>query len=349
MYGKRHWGDTSCGPARFLKRHFKLPAFLTTLIILLSGCAGVPSVLTPSSPPARQVVTLWWVMFGLAMVVLLVVIGYIILIVRRKDREEGLLLPENDAQARAVVTWAGAIVPAIIVVGLMAYVTYVQSQTAAPAEPYELTVEVRSHDWWWEVMYPGYDFETANEIHIPVGKPVKVRLTSADVIHSFWVPELQGKTDMMPGTVTTTWLQADEPGVYPGQCAEFCGMQHAKMKFLVIAQEAQDFENWLEQQQAPAAQAEGEDHRQGQQVFLESECIFCHTVRGTNATGEVGPDLTHLASRREIGAGTLPNTRGFLAGWIVNAQQFKLGNRMPPMPMEGQDLQIMLDYLTGLE
>jgi cytochrome c oxidase subunit II len=179
--------------------------------------------------------------------------------------------------------------------------------------------------------------------------PVAFTLYSEDVIHSFWVPQLHGKIDHMPGHETGIWLQADEPGVYRGQCGEYCGLQHARMHFLVIAHEQEEFDAWVAARQESPPQPEEDPALRGQQVFLGSACVYCHTVSGTNASGVLGPDLSDMAVRREIGAGTLPNSPGNLAAWIIDSQTIKPGNRMPPMPMAGPDLQALLAYMQTLE
>ncbi|HXW00915.1 MAG TPA: cytochrome c oxidase subunit II, partial [Anaerolineae bacterium] len=213
----------------------------------------------------------------------------------------------------------------------------------------EVIVEIEGNQWWWEVNYPLQEFTTANEIHIPVGPPVELKVTSIDVIHSFWVPELHGKIDLIPGQTNSFWLQADEPGVYYGECAEFCGIQHAKMALVVVAQPEAEFTAWLEQQQQPAAQITEATLLEGQQIFLGSACISCHTVKGTNATGDLGPDLTHLASRLTLAAGTLENNQNNLAGWIIDPQNIKPGNLMPSTDLSENELQALLAYLESLE
>jgi cytochrome c oxidase subunit 2 len=213
----------------------------------------------------------------------------------------------------------------------------------------EVIVEIVGHQWWWEVNYPLQGVTTANEIHIPVGYPIELKVTSADVIHSFWVPELHGKIDLIPGQTNSFWLQADEPGVYYGECAEFCGLQHAKMALVVVAQPEEAFVTWLEQQQQPATQVMDSTLVEGQQIFLGSACSQCHTINGTTATGDLGPDLTHLASRLTLAAGTLKNNQGNLAGWIINPQHLKPGNKMPPTNLTGPELQALLAYLESLE
>lgn len=309
------------------------------MLLFLSGCDI--RALDPAGPAASAIADLWWVMFASSLVIFVGVLVFLVLALRRRQSSEG----DGDQMGRRIVTFGGVLLPAVVVLGLMIYNTYITVYLEeAPTTP-ELNIAVHSHQWWWGVDYPGYGFTTANEIHIPVGRPVSITLQSEDVIHAFWVPELQGKRDMMPDHVGRIWLQADEPGTYLGQCAEFCGRQHAKMQFLVIALEPEEFEAWVDQQQQDP---ENDLISRGQQIFLGSECVYCHTIRGTNATGTLGPDLTNLANRRELGAGTLPNTRGHLAGWIIDSQQFKPGNLMPPMPMEGQELLDLLEYLETL-
>jgi cytochrome c oxidase subunit 2 len=215
-----------------------------------------------------------------------------------------------------------------------------------------LQIDVIGHQFWWEVTYPDVlasnQFTTANEIHIPVGRPVVLNLTSNDVIHSFWVPELHGKRDLIPAYGNKLTLRADRPGTYLGQCAEFCGYQHAKMRIVVIAEAPEQFAAWQNAQRQSARPPSNAAETRGQQVFLALSCLMCHTVQGTPAGGKVAPDLTHLASRNTIGAGILPNTREHLAAWILDPQVSKPGNKMPPNPMSSEDLQALLAYLGSL-
>jgi cytochrome c oxidase subunit 2 len=220
---------------------------------------------------------------------------------------------------------------------------------STPAQANELTLEVVAHQFWWEVRYPAQNVVTANEIHIPAGQPVDVRVTSADVVHSLWVPELAGKTDVIPGQTNDMWLQASQPGEYRGQCAEFCGLQHAHMAFLVIADQSDQFQQWMSNQQQVPPPPTDPTQQRGQQVFLGSACAYCHTIEGTNASGKIGPDLTHLASRKTLAAGTLPNGPGALGGWILNPQNLKPGNLMPATDLDSNDLQALLAYLDTLK
>jgi cytochrome c oxidase subunit 2 len=220
-------------------------------------------------------------------------------------------------------------------------------------DPNPLLLKVTARQWWWEVQYeeggPSEFVTDANEIHLPVGRTVAIDLHSPDVIHSFWVPNLHGKRDMIPGHPTRIFLRADEPGTYWGQCAEFCGYEHAKMRFAVIVEPPDQFKSWLEAQRKPAAPPQSDSERRGQQVFLGTTCIMCHTIQGTPARGTVGPNLTHIASRTRLAAGTLPNTRGHLAGWVADPQRIKPGVRMPMNPLSPEELRTLLDYLESLK
>jgi cytochrome c oxidase subunit 2 len=217
-----------------------------------------------------------------------------------------------------------------------------------------LRIDVTGHQWWWEVEYPDNAdpqniVTTANEIHVPVGRPVLIKMSSDDVIHSFWAPNLDGKKDLIPGHETRTWFRADTAGVYRGQCAEFCGHQHAKMAFFIVAEPKLEFEHWLEGQKGQASKPTDTLAQAGERVFLSGTCAMCHAIAGTGAGSKVGPDLTHLASRRTIAAGTLPNNTGNLAGWILDPQSIKPGAKMPPNQLDPQSLQALLAYLGTLK
>ncbi|HET6632400.1 MAG TPA: cytochrome c oxidase subunit II [Rhodanobacteraceae bacterium] len=224
---------------------------------------------------------------------------------------------------------------------------------ASPPGNPPITLDITGHQWWWEVKYeyygkPELTFVTANEIHLPVGQPVRVRLKTADVIHSFWVPKLAGKTDLIPGQTNIAWLEADKAGIYRGQCGEFCGLQHAHMALYVVAQPAQAFRSWWDHQLSLATVPATAKALHGSQVF-QSRCAICHTVRGLGGSqGGMGPDLTHLMSRRTIAAGTLPNKVGYLAAWISNAQAIKPGAGMPTESLSSEQLQALLAYVQSL-
>ena len=219
--------------------------------------------------------------------------------------------------------------------------------------PDALMIQVTGYQWWWNVEYlhsvPSQRVITANELHLPVGRPYAFRLKSGDVIHSFWVPNLHGKMDLVPGRENWTWVRVDRPGVFRGQCAEFCGLQHAHMALTVIAESSDDFERWLSGQRATAPPPSTPQQSRGLDIVERGPCALCHTIRGTQAGGRTAPDLTHFATRSTIAAGTAPNTRGYVAGWIADPQHLKPGAKMPPTGLNGDDLQAVLAYLETLK
>ncbi len=316
---------------------------LLPIIGLLAGCtAATPSTLSPAGPAAGQIARLWWVLLTIATIVFLIVMGLLAYALWRRRTGASAI-----GNGRTFVTVAGGLLPAVVLVGLMIYTVGVQNALSRPNEA-AYVIQIIGHQWWWEVHYPDEGVVTANEIHIPVGQPVILKLTSADVIHSFWAPQLQAKTDLLPGQTNTTWITASSPGVYRTECAEFCGLQHAHMHMLIIAEPAADVAQWVQAQQQDAQRVTSDQLKQGEQIFVGSACVYCHTVRGTVATGKIGPDLTHFASRESIGAGTLPNTVGNLSGWIINSQAIKPGNEMPPMYLDAPELHALVAYLESL-
>jgi cytochrome c oxidase subunit II len=291
-------------------------------------------------------------MYGIAAVVfVLVVAALLVAVFRRRSQGESVDEPARERRmAMAVAVAAGATVATLLAVLLLSFGTGRRLAATPPSDA--LQIRVTGRQWWWEVEYRDSVASrwatTANEIHVPVGRPVVFELRGGDVIHSFWVPNLGVKRDMIPGQETSIWFQADTPGVYRGQCAEFCGYQHAKMAFLVVAESPQRFAAWLDGQRDTARTPTDSLALRGQEVFLASSCVMCHAVGGTPAGSRIGPNLTHLASRRTIAAGTLPNTRGHLAGWIIDPQRIKPGVRMPPNAVAPGDLQALLAYLESL-
>jgi cytochrome c oxidase subunit II len=283
-----------------------------------------------------------------------IVVVFAVLLVRglfRRGSSEGA--GEDVARQRPTATglrWifvGGVAGPTIVLIALM-WLTLAAMKVVSPIPPADaVTIEVIGHQWWWEVNYPDHQVTTANEIHIPVGVPVELILRSDDVIHSFWVPALHGKLDALPDYPTTLVLHADQAGQYRGACAEFCGLQHAKMGLLVVATPLEQFEAWVVGQQQPAPAPSGAA-QQGLEVFLSSECVDCHTIRGTGAIAGIGPDLTHLADRMTIGAGTLPNETEYLAAWIRDPHASKEGVEMPAAELSDDDLEALLLYLASL-
>ncbi len=300
---------------------------------------------------ADREAALGWILLGIATVVLIVVSGLVVAgVLRGRSRPTATLDRGGDGFGWILV--GGIVVPTLILAAVFVLTIRTQAAVAAPAAARALTVQVTGHQWWWEVRYldrsPARIATTANEIHIPVGRPVRFEVVTGDVIHSFWVPQLAGKTDLIPGQRNVTWLEADRAGVYRGQCAEYCGAQHAKMALAVVADPPDVFGRWLAHQRDPAAAPADSDAAAGAAVFAGSACALCHTVRGTPAGGRLGPDLTHLAGRGTIAAGTLANTRGNLAGWIANPQALKPGAVMPLVPLSPTELQVLVTYLQSL-
>jgi cytochrome c oxidase subunit 2 len=311
------------------------------------------SVLDPSSPGTRLIDRLWDAMYLTSIVVFVLVVAALLwAALRRRASEPPGPEPATERGLTLAVALATGLT-VLILFGFLAYDIAVGRQLTRNPGNSALQIRVTGHQWWWEVQYRDSIAQnwvtTANEIHVPVGRPVALELRSNDVIHSFWPPSLSQKRDLIPGDVNSLWFQADTPGVYRGQCLEYCGLQHAKMAFLVIADGPDSFATWLARQRDTAMTPTDELTRRGQEVFLTSSCVMCHAISGTPAGSRIGPDLTHLASRRTIAAGTLPNTRGNLAGWILDPQRIKPGTRMPPNQLEPADLHALLAYLESLE
>jgi cytochrome c oxidase subunit 2 len=307
-----------------------------------------PWILDPQGPAAGTIATLGWILMGVCGVVYVLVLGALAWALGRRES------PDDAATTRrltGVVTGA-VVVTTVTLVGLAASSSFFGRGLNAPTGPGAVTVDVIGHQWWWDFQYrdvsPSDVVSSPNELHIPVGVRVVLKVQSRDVIHSFWVPALHGKRDLVPGQTTRFWIQADEPGVYRGRCAEFCGHQHARMAFLVVAEPMAQFQAWLRQQRQPAAAPAGDAERHGQAVFLRSPCRSCHTIRGTDAGSRFGPELTHLASRRTIASGTLPNTVEHLERWLDDPQAIKPGVRMPPVPLARSDRDAMVAYLRSL-
>jgi cytochrome c oxidase subunit 2 len=265
-------------------------------------------------------------------------------------------MPSADTEKRLTrVVGSAIIVTAAIVFGLI--VASVSTGNAISglraSKSNAIAIEIIGNQWWWYVRYPNDDpsriVVTANEFHIPVGKPVMIRGTSHDVIHSFWVPNLHGKRDLIPSRISTLWIQADRPGRFRGQCAEFCGLQHAHMALWVVAEPEDRFEAWMQKQLQPAAEPSDANLARGQQIFLQNACVMCHTISGTPAHGQTAPDLTHFGSRSTLAAGTLANNKGNLGGWIADPQGVKPGNHMATINLPSEDLQPLIDYLESLK
>ena len=313
--------------------------------VLLAGCHSDhnQSMLHPASPASAHIAWLWWVLFGVCTAVFVAVMILLAIAITPRSRPPKHISPIGNK----FIVVCGIVLPAIILLGLL--VVTLRAQVALEMPQTEVTVRVVGHMWWWEVHYPDQGIVTANEIHIPVGEPVRVELVSADVVHSLWVPNLQGKMDLLPDKTNITWLAAERPGIFRGQCAEYCGVQHALMALVVVASPREEFDQWIAARQQPEPVEETDLVRRGREVFFESTCHNCHSIAGSEAVGVRGPDLTHLASRQTIGAGLLPNNRGNLSGWISNPQALKPGNLMPRTHIDSEDFHALIAYLESLK
>jgi cytochrome c oxidase subunit II len=309
----------------------------------------IQSIIHPAGIEAARIGHLWWVLFGICTFVWFAVAIATLIAIRRGRRAASAA---TDRQASVAVAGAG-VVSVIALVALLTQSVVTGRALDSIRTPDALRIQVTGNQWWWDVQYdnptPSLRVTTANEIHLPVGRPVAIGLLSNDVIHSFWIPSLQGKIDLIPGRLNEIWLQADKPGVFRGQCAEYCGVQHAKMAMVVIAQPPDDFERWLAANRAPAPAPVTPEQERGKQVIERGPCAMCHAITGTLAGGHTAPDLTHIASRSSLGAGSLPNSPGYLAGWISDPQHIKPGSRMPPTGLGADELQAVLAYLETLK
>jgi cytochrome c oxidase subunit II len=324
--------------------------------LLLAGCARKnQNSLAPASHQAADIASLfWWMMggafIGLGLVVLLLVWSW----VRRNRRGFGRDVEgvkPGERRSWFVVVGMGIAMPIVVISTLFVISDiFLIRTTQAPAKgTTEMTIMVTGHDWWWEVQYPGTQAVTANEFHIPVRTPVRVVVHTADVIHSFWIPQLNRKIDTIPGRDNQIELDADRVGVYRGECAEFCGLQHAHMSMRVFVDPPDVFRRWLANEEKPARPPAGAAARLGHDYFMSGPCASCHAIRGTRAAGDVGPDLTHVGGRKTLASDTIPNDPGHLAAWIVDSQRFKPGNQMPNLQLPGNVLRGLVAYLEGLK
>ena len=345
------------------------------------GTTNTQSAIDPAGRQAYHIDKLYWMYFwtlASIYVVVLAVLGWALLRRRRNIFDQEQELRAHQAQLREAgepvrLAPADVVIPRhlekgpVMVVAAAVAVTVVllwvfligdfatgRTLNALASEKNPLAIKVNAQQWWWEIKYPdevttSNTVTTANEIYIPIGRPIRLETQSPDVIHSFWVPNLAGKHDIIPGYPVTFFLQADKVGTYWGQCAEFCGHQHAKMRFSVTALPEDEFQAWLSTQRQSAPSPSTESQKRGQQVFLGASCAMCHSISGTQAMATVGPNLSHIASRSMIAAGSLPNNRGNLAGWILDAQHIKPGCRMPQNNIPADDLEALLDYLESLK
>lgn len=324
-----------------------MPVPLLVMTLATAACAGdPPNMLDPISPDAERVGRLWWVMLSISGLVFAVVLWLLVGSILRRKREAPRRT--DDGIGKRLIIWGGLIGPAVILVGVFLLAT-LDLRALSDNEDPVLDVVVSGEQWWWRVTYPEAGVETANEIHVPAGEEIRLVLETADVIHSFWIPQAGPKRDMIPGRSQELVLSFAEPGTYRGVCAEFCGLQHARMQMLVVAHPPEEFEAWLEGQAQPAVEPTGAQQERGRALFLESQCVGCHTIRGVSEAGTEGPDLTHLASRTTIAAATFDLTHDNLLAWIENPDHLKPGVKMPPSELGPDGLQALVAYLESLE
>jgi cytochrome c oxidase subunit 2 len=325
-----------------------------TATCVLTSCTGWQSSFNAQAAQSAEIKRILVIFLAVSTVVWIAVMLVLLfgLIRRKANRGHPLDFHEGfERSAGNVILMAG--IATTITVLALSVVSYGAQRTVFANDPSAVTVKVTGHQWWWEVEYqadsPHLSFTTANDIRVPVGQPVTIELESADVIHSFWVPSLTGKMDLVTGQQNTVQFTAKTPGVYRGQCAEFCGIQHAHMAFSVTALPPDDYRRWRDHQNQGATAPSDQLSIRGEQLFRGRGCGLCHTIRGTLAGGHLGPDLTHMASRETIAAGTLPRNTGNLAAWIADPQHIKPGNLMPKMSLRSDELIAIVHYLEQLQ
>jgi cytochrome c oxidase subunit II len=329
--------------------------------VAASGCAGSQSALDPAGVQASRISTLWWWFCGISTAVYLLTLLFMLLPLSRRrpagshiKTDAPILAPPAESHRRLTLTVSGAVaLTALILFALTISDFWTQRALGAlRSDPDALSIKITGQQWWWKVEYldpiPSNIVTTANEIHIPVGRTVQLRLQSSDVIHSFWVPNLHGKRDLVTGSPVIITLRANRAGTFQGQCAEFCGLQHAKMKLAVVAEPSDQFDSWIKAQSQLAAIPTTDNQKHGYATFMNLTCVMCHNISGTPASGMTAPDLSHVASRPKIAGHSLENTRSNLAQWIVDPQHFKPGVRMPQHSLATQDVNALVDYLESL-
>jgi cytochrome c oxidase subunit 2 len=330
------------------------PAGLVVAALFLTACgsSSSPSMLDPKGSEARHIAGLWWLMFAIACGVYVIVAGFIVRAILHKPDPSALVDADEAPATRRfddrMIVWGGVIVP-VLILAVLGVVTVTTTNALRKPEADALRIDVVGKRWWWEVTYPAAHFTTADELHLPAGRPIEIRLTSDNVIHSFWVPQLAGKVDTIPGQVNTLRFVARTPGVYQGECAEFCGIQHTHMGFIVRVESAGDFDRWMLQHAQPPLEPASESAAEGETVFNAQTCAGCHTIDGTPARGDVGPNLTDFGERATIGAGALENTPSNLARWIPDAPGVKPGVLMPRLTLSNRDVQALVAYLESLK
>jgi cytochrome c oxidase subunit 2 len=340
--------------ALFARCLFLFLAFaLTVSAALAGGASSVTNIFKPEGTPARGISAYSMLVLAVCAVIFVIVAGllvYTVMRFRRRRGDDRQEPPQIYGSNQIELAWTVIPILIVFVLSLVTARTIAEIQNATPP-PKALQVTVVGHQWWWEIRYPELGIVTANELHVPVSDPAQPRpaflkLESADVAHSFWVPQLAGKTDVIPNRDNRMWIDAMTPGTYLGNCAEYCGTQHAKMLIRVIVHPAGEFEKWAAAQQNAAA--DDVQAKAGHDIFFSTSCVNCHTIRGTGANGKVGPDLTHLMSRQTLGSGAGLNTPEKLRAWVRNPQGLKQGCYMPDMQLTDEEMDQLVRYLLTL-
>ncbi len=337
------------------KNRIRKLAFLVLAILVWASTSSAqdsfsqPSLLNPAAEPAAGILDFGLLVIWICLGIFIVVFGALVFTLiqfRAKPGDEEKEPPQVYGSEQLELAWTIIPILIVIVLGLItAGRIFVLQKTEPPPE--SLAIRIVGHQWWWELQYEDYDFITANELHLPVNQVAFLDLESQDVIHSFWVPQLSGKTDLVPNRVNHMWIEPHETGLFVGQCAEYCGTQHAHMLLRVFVHTEEDFEKWVADQKKEARRVASV--QAGRETFEQTACINCHTVRGVTEIGQFGPDLTHLMSRTTIGAGAAANDRENLITWITDPDHFKPGARMPAMKLDESEIRQVADYLMTLK
>jgi cytochrome c oxidase subunit 2 len=344
--GERTWRPRLPGRASLLA---------AASVPVLAGCAGATSTLAHAGVSGAEETALGDFVLIVASAVVVIIIALVLTASFRGRPAHGVeagIEPSRPASDRRWILLFGVVLPAIILIAAFVLTLRTLDAVASPGRPFAANVTVTGHQWWWEIAYhdaePSHTFTAANEIHLPVGEPVRFDVQTADVIHTLWVPELAGKIQLIPGQQNSIWLEARVPGVFSGPCSQYCGTQHAHMRITVVAESPAAYEQWLATQREAASPPLDSARSMGERVFLSRGCAACHAIRGTSADAAMGPDLTHLASRQTLGAGAIPNTPENLTAWIQDAQGIKPGVDMPRMSLQPLELQALVTYLGSL-
>ncbi|MGA2231691.1 MAG: cytochrome c oxidase subunit II [Tepidisphaeraceae bacterium] len=326
-------------------------AFCWPLQLNIQLADSTVPVLDPASPNAAAIYHLFFVVSLICLAIFVIVATLICMSVVRFRASGGELPAQNFGSDRSEIIWTIFPVVIVLFLAVMSAKLVLSAQASASVDvagPGNADLIVVGHQWWWEARYPGSGVVAANEIHVPIGHKFLVRVDSADVIHSFWVPQLAPKMDMVPGQHNYVYLQADQPGVYDGACSEFCGDQHAWMRFIVVAQSESEYAQWLASQALPGRVPSAPYALAGRKIFFTQTCINCHAIGGTSAIANAAPDLTHISLRRQLAAGVIPNTPDNLARWLRNPQDIKPGCKMPDFGLDDNQVNQLVAYLEGL-